>query len=124
MTVGHLAKAGARLPKDEVVRGMGNLVHQLPRLETDDTGDIDYSRSSPALLAKIADSSDNAVGAIQRGIAAIGSLMAYSAPEIEDGTVSSDTVEALGWLLAEVGDLAAGLTVIGARCRREIHKRR
>ena len=44
--------------------------------------------------------------------------MAHSAVVIDDGTVSSDTVEALGWLLAELGDLGAGLLVIAAHCRR------
>lgn len=114
-----IKRVSHRLPKEEVVRGMGNLVVQLPRLVTDANGNIDFPASAPALLVKIADNADTAVGAIQLGVASIGRLMSFAAPEIEDGTVSSDTVEALGWLLAEMGELAAALTVLGARCRRE-----
>jgi hypothetical protein len=108
-----------RLPREDVIRGMGNLVCQLPRLVTNAAGEVDYPGSSPELLVNIADSSQTAVGAIQLGVAAIGNLLAYAAPEVEDGTVSSDTVEALGWLLRELGEFAASLTVLGAHCRRE-----
>lgn len=51
---------------------------------------------------------------------AIGHLMAQSAPELEDGTVSADTLEALGWLLAELGELGAQMTAVGMRCGREL----
>ena len=116
---GATNRATQRLPKEDVVRGMGNLVCQLPRLLTNEVGEVDYPASPPDLLVRIGENADTAVGAIQLGIAAIGRILAFAAPEVEDGTVSSDTVEALGWLLAEMGELAAALTVMGARCRRE-----
>ncbi|MBB1076371.1 hypothetical protein HUU62_18345 [Rhodoferax sp. 4810] len=45
--------------------------------------------------------------------------MANSAVVIEDGTIGSDALEALGHLLAELGALAAGAMVLAQRCRFE-----
>ena len=102
-----------------VVRAMSDLVVQLPRLVTDASGGVDFAASDPAVLVKIADDAETAAGVINLGVAAIGNLIAYAAPEVEDGTISSDTVEALGWLLAELGELAARCAVLGMHCRRE-----
>jgi hypothetical protein len=46
-------------------------------------------------------------------------VLAYAAPEVEDRTISSETVEALAWLLSELGALAAGCFALAAHCRRE-----
>lgn len=55
----------------------------------------------------------------QNGMAALGQLLAHSSPVIEDGTVGADSVEALGWLIAELGDLTAYCLVLAADCRRD-----
>jgi hypothetical protein len=114
------ARSGVnRLPNGEGDRAMRGLVARLPRLQCDKDGCVDFAASDAALLVQLADDAETAVSAISLGISAIGNLMAYAAPEIEDGTVSSDTVEALGWHLAETGELAAVLAVLAAHCRRE-----
>lgn len=59
------------------------------------------------LHQRIAENSGTVMAVCQNGLAALGHLLAHSAPVIEDGTVGADSVEALGWLMAEVGDLAA-----------------
>lgn len=91
----------------------------LPQLHTDPAGAIDYAASQPQTLVALADHSETAMGAINLGLSAVGALLAYSAPEVEDGSVSSDTVESLGWLLSELGEVAAGLFVLASHCRRE-----
>jgi hypothetical protein len=63
---------------------------------------------------------ETAVGAINRGISAIGFLIADSAPEIDDGTIHQETIEALGWLLSELGELGGACVVLAARCR-QVH---
>ena len=55
----------------------------------------------------------------QNGIAALGHLLAHSSPLIEDGTVGADSVEALGWLIAELGDLTAYCLVLASELRRD-----
>jgi hypothetical protein len=54
----------------------------------------------------------------QNGMAAVGQLMAHSSPVIEDGTVGADSVESLGWLLSELGDLSGYCLVLASECRR------
>ena len=91
----------------------------LPQLRTDPTGAIDYAGSQPQTLVVLADHAETAMCAINLGLSAVGALLAYSAPEVEDGSVSSDSVESLGWLLSELGEVAAGLFVLSSHCRRE-----
>lgn len=59
------------------------------------------------LLQRVGENAATVMSVCQNGLAALGHLLAHSAPVIEDGTVGADSVEALGWLMAEVGDLAA-----------------
>jgi hypothetical protein len=52
-------------------------------------------------------------------VSAIGTLLAYAAPDIETGEVSANTVEALAWLRAELGDDRAAVCFdLSAPCRR------
>jgi len=97
---------------------MRDLLRLLPKLSIDSQGEPDFLNSPPSLLVDLASSADTGAKALSLGVAAIGNLIAYSAPEIEDGTISSDTVEALGWLLSELGEVAAACFVLAAKCRR------
>jgi hypothetical protein len=106
-----------RLPKSEVERPMRMLVEQLPRMTTCAAGDIDFANCSASLLANVAGNAETTAALMGRGLSAIGCLMAYAAVEIEDGSITSDSVEALGWLMAELGDIAAVCFVLAARCR-------
>jgi hypothetical protein len=38
---------------------------------------------------------------------------------VEDGTISADCLEALGFLMSELGDMASGCMTLAAHCRRE-----
>jgi hypothetical protein len=106
-----------RLQKSEVERPMRMLVEQLPRMTTCAAGGIDFANCSASLLANVAGNAETTAALMGRGLSAIGCLMAYAAVEIEDGSITSDSVEALGWLMAELGDIAAVCFVLASRCR-------
>ena len=71
------------------------------------------------LRAPLVESAETVMAVCQNGMAALGQLLAHSSPVIEDGTVGADSVEALGWLIAELGDMTAYCLVLAAECRRE-----
>jgi hypothetical protein len=100
------------------VRPMRDLLRQLPRLHTDGQGNIDYANSDQAIVAAAGQNAACMASALHKGMSAIGHLLATSAPQIEDGSVDSDAIEALGWLIAELGDLGAELAVMAIQCRR------
>jgi hypothetical protein len=100
------------------VRPLLDLMLRLPVLQTDALGNPDYLRSSPSLLLELAECAEQASNAISLGIAALGNVLLYAAPEIEDGTVPMGSVEALGRLLSELGEVAAASTVLATECRR------
>ncbi len=70
------------------------------------------------LRAQLAESAETVMTVCQSGMAAVGQLIAHSSPVIEDGTVGADSVEALGWLIAELGDLSGYCLVLASECRR------
>jgi hypothetical protein len=100
------------------VRPLRDLMVRLPAVQTDALGNPDYLHSSPSLLLELAECAEQASQAISLGIAALGNIVPYAASEIEDGTVPMGSVEALGWLLSELGEVAAACTVLAAECRR------
>ena len=117
----------ASLPEDHATgqtdisataRPMRDLLRQLPRLHTDGEGNIDYANSERAIVAATVQDAESIASALHMGMGAIGHLLATSAPQIEDGSVDSDAIEALGWLMAELGDLGAELAVMAIQCRR------
>ncbi|MDP1998722.1 MAG: hypothetical protein Q8K22_03910 [Rhodoferax sp.] len=81
--------------------------------------DIDFQAADPTLLVSIGDDAETTMNTIHHGIGAIGHLLAHSAVAIEDGTVGAESIEHLGYLMAELGDLAAGCMTLASRCRRE-----
>ncbi|WP_382159313.1 hypothetical protein [Hydrogenophaga sp. ANAO-22] len=101
-------------------RPMRDLLRQLPCLQTDGQGNVDYANSDRAIVAATGQNASCMASALHMGIGAIGHLLATSAPQIEDGSVDSDAVEALGWLIAELGDLGAELAVMAIQCRRHM----
>lgn len=71
------------------------------------------------LCAPLVESAETVMAVCQNGMAALGQLLAHSSPVIEDGTVGADSLEALGWLIAELGDMTAYCLVLAAECRRD-----
>lgn len=102
----------------QAMRPMRDFLLQLPLLTVTPELDIDYAAADPALLVQLADNSETAMRTIHLGLSAVGLLMAHSAPEIETGDISGDATEALGWLLAELGEFAATAHCISVACRK------
>jgi hypothetical protein len=59
------------------------------------------------------------MGAMHSGTGAVGQLLANSTVMVEDGTISANCLEALGFSLSEMGDMGAGLMMLAASCRHE-----
>jgi hypothetical protein len=98
-------------------RPFRRLLLTLPLLPAQPGSKVGYGEADPDVLVQLAEDAESVIGTVQLGSSAIGQLMAHAAPEIEDRTVCSDTVEALGWLLSELNDAAATLMVLMAECR-------
>jgi hypothetical protein len=109
------SQSGNVLP--EAKSPMQELLTQLPLLLLDDQGQIDFSGTAPSILIEIAENAETTAGVLNLGISAVGTLMAHAALPINDGSISSDAVEALGWLLSELGACAGFTLTLAARCR-------
>jgi hypothetical protein len=109
------------LRRAEHEKPLRDLLVRLPQLKVDAQGRLDLLKSSPSLVLEVAEHAETTVQAINLGIAAIGAIISFASAEIEDGTVAMGTVEALGWLLSELGETAAACLVLAAACRRARH---
>lgn len=92
---GHAHRAVAINPMRELLtdlRGLGN----------NNRGKCDAANRE-----RLASNARSVMAVSQNGMAALRHLLAHSSPVIEDGTIGADSLESLGWLMAEVGDLAA-----------------
>lgn len=98
-------------------RPFRRLLLTLPLLPAQPGSQVGYGEADPDVLVQLAEDAESFIGVVQLGTSAIGQFMACSSPEVEDRTVSSDAVEALGWLLAEINDAAAVLMVLLAESR-------
>ncbi len=107
--------------REQAQRPLRDLLRRLPTLPLTPTQDIDFAGADAKLLAAIADDAETTVSVLHHGVGAIGHLLAHSAVVIEDGTISADCVESIGFLLAELADLAAGCMTLAAQSRREVH---
>lgn len=103
--------------REQAQRPLRDLLQRLPRLPLKVTKDIDFEAADADLLVALADDAETTVNVLHHGVGAIGHLLAHSAVAIEDGSISADCVESLGYLIAELGDLGAGCMALAARCR-------
>lgn len=103
----------------EAIRPMRNILQCLPRLPITKAQEIDFPAADPAMLVALADDAEMMMRAIYSGLGAIGQLLANSALMIEDGTISADCIEALGWFQSEMADMAHHFMVLATHCRHE-----
>ena len=101
------------------LRPLRDLLARLPLLPTTTDQAIDFPAADARLLIAIRDDAETTIQVIHRGISAMGDLLSHSAVPIEDGTISADAIESLGFLLSELGDGAAALMTLCAHCRHE-----
>jgi hypothetical protein len=78
---------------------------------------LDYASANPYWVRELGQHLDVIVGLCQNGSRALGHLLAVSSAELEGGEISGDTVEGLGWLLSELGDVGAWATVMAQSCK-------
>jgi hypothetical protein len=93
------------------------LMALLPRLLVNDQGQPDFDASDATVLVQLAEAAELLQRVLQLGISAIGQLLAHASVQVETGELAQDTVEALGWLLAELGDAAAACVELAVPCR-------
>lgn len=103
----------------EAIRPMRNILQRLPRLPITKAEEIDFPAADPAMLVALAEDAEMMMRATYSGLGAIGQLLANAAVMIEDGTVSADCVEALGWFQSEMADMAHHFMGLAAHCRHE-----
>lgn len=72
---------------------------------------------APELQQQMASTSSAALRTIHLGLAALGQLVARCSLDLQDGTVGSESIENLGHLMAELGDLAGECMRIHGECR-------
>ena len=110
------------LAGDEALRPLRDLILLLPHMQARGIGrgefQIDWASAEPALLRQISTNADITMRTVNRGVAAIGRLIVAISPEVGTGEIPADNIEALGWLLAEISDLAATAHQIAAACNR------
>jgi hypothetical protein len=111
------AGRGTRHLLPESLRHMQEVFELLPRLKLDASGAPDPRATDRAVLRGISEHAQSSAAALNLGMSAVGSLMAYAAPQCEDKAISSDAIEALGWLLAELGATTALMVRLAAVCR-------
>lgn len=104
--------------RDTSSRPVFELIRQLPRCEVSARGEIDYDASDAGLIQQVGENAAQVMATMHRGTAAIGLLLANAGPEIETRSLSADVVTDLGFLLAELADLAAQCDLIATSCRR------
>lgn len=101
------------------LRPLRDLFARLPTLPITPDKGIDFPAADARLLVAIRDDAETTIQVIHRGISAIGDLLSHSAVPIEDGTISADAIESVGFLISELGDGASALMHLAGQCRHE-----
>lgn len=104
---------GAKL---STMRPARDLIHQLPLLPTRPDLRVDYEAADAALLLALAVNGETVMNAFQQGLSALGVILAHASPAV-GSEIGYDTIEALGWFMAETADIAAALLVLTRSCR-------
>lgn len=102
---------------ETVSRPLRQLLLSLPKLKVADDGRPDFEASDPVLLVQIAEAAELLQRVISLGTSAVGQLMAFASLDIDTGDLGQEAVEALGWLLGELGAGAAACMELAAPCR-------
>jgi hypothetical protein len=105
-----------RSTRIEAQRPMRELLSDLRKLDSEGCGAI-KTEAQGQLDRRVAENAATVMAVCHNGLAALGHLLAHSSPVIEDGTIGAESVEALGWLMAEIGDLAGACAVLAMDCR-------
>ena len=97
-------------------RPIRDMLLQLPLLPTTPDLRIDYDAADPAMLVQLAENAETVMNTINMGLSAVGTILAHAASEV-GSEIGSDTIEALGWFIAETSDVSAALLSLVMACR-------
>lgn len=103
---------------DRSASALCNLLLLMPHSSVTESSEIDYAAANPALLVQLADAAEASLLIVHFGTSSIGRLLAYGVAEAFGDETMADSVEALGWLVAELGALAEVAHCIAGACRR------
>jgi hypothetical protein len=101
------------------LRPFHDLLMVLPTVATKD-GALDMANTSQDALRRLAECADAVMLTANSGNAAMGKLIALCAADAEDGSFGADALEAVGWLIAELGELAALSATLAAASRKQL----
>lgn len=93
-----------------------DLLLQLPLLPTTPDHRIDYDAADPASLVQLAENAETVMNTINMGLSAVGTILAHAASEV-GSEIGGDTIEALGWFIAETSDVSTALLSLVMACR-------
>ena len=111
----------AAMAEHEPLRPLRDMILLLPHINARKVGSefhLDWESAEPELLVALHRNAEITMRTCSRGVSAIGRLMVNISPELSLGEIPSDTVEALGWLLGEIGDLSCVCHAVYAACQR------
>lgn len=105
----------------EPMRPLRDMILLLPHINARAVGSefqLDWESAAPELLIALLRSSETTMRTVNRGVSAVGRLLVNVSPELSLGEYSADAVTDIGWLLAELGDLACVSHQIMSACQR------
>ena len=100
-------------------RPLHDFILLLPDIVVTD-GVLDFGATSQGTLRALAEHAETVMRTSNAGINAISQLLAHAAADVEDGAISANSIEGVGWLLAELSELAALCDYLAACCRKEL----
>lgn len=89
----------------------------MPYLPLTGANAIDYDAADPAVLAQLADTAEAIILMAGLSVSAIGRVLSRLSLFGTTDEVATDTIEALGWLLGELGDFTNLAFTIATTCR-------
>lgn len=95
------------------------LLLMLTRLRRSDCV-FDVSRLTDIERHELLKTADTVSGSMKKATRTVGNMLALVAADIEDGAFSGSDMEAFGWLIAELSDLATACDEIAVACRRSL----
>lgn len=101
------------------MRPFHDLLMTLPKVSLKD-GALDFAATPKDTLRALAEQAEAAMRTATLGVAAMGQLVALCAADAEDGTFGATAIENIGWLIAELGELAALCDYLAACSRKEL----
>lgn len=105
------------------LRPLRDLIRLLPCLPAAADGAVDITSCDETMLRALHEHAEGCLQVALLGMGAIGSLLVHAAPEMDVGEVSGDTIEALGQLIAELGELSGECMALVAAGRQHLARR-